>query len=68
MKGLNVPVKRAAEIMGVSDMFLRLCLRDGDYDFGFAKKQKKGGKRYTYYINAKDFAEHVGKTVEEVMS
>lgn len=68
MKGLNVSVERAAEIMGVSPMFLRLCLRDGDYSFGFAKKQKKDGNRYTYYINAKDFAEHVGKTIEEVLS
>lgn len=68
MKGLNVPVKVAADMMGLSPLHLRIKIQNGRFAFASADKLKTGNKRYAYYINAKGLAEHIGKTVEEVLA
>lgn len=67
MQGLNVPIKRAAALMGISEQHLRIRLQRNRYDFGSAEILKENGSRYTYHINAKGFADYLGLTVEEVM-
>lgn len=44
----SITVAEAAEKLGCSQMFLRLCLRTEQFPFGTAIK----GKRWSYYINA----------------
>lgn len=67
MQGLNVPINRAAALMGISEQHLRIRLQRNRYDFGSAEILKKNGSRYTYHINAKGLADYLGLTVEEVM-
>ena len=47
----KITVPEAAEIMGVTPMFLRMGLREGKFPFGVAIQ----GKRWAYYINAERF-------------
>ena len=64
---MNISIERAAKLMNVSPQFLRICLQRGVFDFGKAIKQNQNGNRYTYYINAKQFAEYIGKPIDEVI-
>lgn len=68
MKGLNVSVEAAADMMGLSTHHLRIKIQKGRFDFASADKLREDNKNYAYYINARGLAEHLGKTVEEVMS
>ncbi len=60
MKKQRISVEKAAEIMGKSPQFIRLCLQDGSLPFGVANK-RKGCKKWSYYISPKLFYEYVGK-------
>ena len=53
----RLTVKEAAELMGVSEMFLRIGLRNNQFPFGYAVKTSK---KYTYWISPKLFEEHTG--------
>ena len=68
MKGLNVPVGKAAEHMGLSPHHLRVKIQNGRFEFASADKLKDGNKRFAYHINAYGLAKYLGKTVEEVMT
>lgn len=47
----RLTITEAAEIMGVTPMFLRLALREGRFSFGTAVKME----RWVYYINSSRF-------------
>lgn len=59
MSAKRISVAKAAEIMGVSQQFIRIGLQRNLLPFGFATNMG-GGSRYTYYINPKEFQEYLG--------
>lgn len=61
---MNLTVKEAAKLMGVSQQELRLGMQQGDYPIGTARQNKPGGK-YIYYISPKLFYEFTGIKIEE---
>lgn len=61
---MNVPIKKAADLMGISEQFLRVLIQREKLPFATAVKNKT---QYQYYINSKGLAEHIGITVEEVL-
>lgn len=58
----NLTVKEAAELMGVSQQFVRVGLQQNLLPFGFAVKISGG--RYTYNIPTALFEKYTGITVE----
>ncbi|MBQ7131264.1 MAG: helix-turn-helix transcriptional regulator [Oscillospiraceae bacterium] len=57
--GVNkLSIKRASELMGVSQQFIRVGLQKGILPFGYAVKISQG--RFTYFISAKKFSEYTG--------
>lgn len=54
----KITVKEAAQILGMSEMFVRIGLQRGKLPIGTAIKLN--GNRYTYYINPKQLAEYSG--------
>lgn len=58
MSTKKISVAKAAEIMGVSQQFVRIGLQRKLLPFGFAVSMS-GGK-FTYYINPKEFEEYLG--------
>lgn len=50
-------VKEAARLMGKSEQFVRIGLRNGRLPFGTAVKMSQ---RWTYYINRKRFEDFIG--------
>ena len=55
----NVPVPLAAEYLGWDPMGLRLALRDGDVDFGSARRPT--GRKYVYWISPFKLIHHQGR-------
>ena len=53
----RMPVSKVAEVMGVSEQFIRIGLQRGVFPFGYAVKMS--GK-WTYYISPKKFEECTG--------
>ena len=64
---MNVSVTRAAELMGISPHHLRIKIQKNRFSFASCDKLDESNKRFAYYINAKGLADHVGKTIEEVL-
>ena len=60
----NVPVARAAAIMGKSEQFVRRGLIADKFPFGTAIRGS--GKKYSYYISPKLFMKFTGCTPEEL--
>lgn len=54
----NFPVAEAAKLLGISTLTLRLALRNGVVDFGFAVKGS--GDEYIYHISPKKLHEYIG--------
>lgn len=63
---MNVPVERAAELMGISPHHLRIKIQNNRFDFASCDKLCKSNKRYTYYINSHGLAKHLGIDESEV--
>ena len=63
---MNVSIKKAADLMGISQQFLRVLIQNGEFPFATAVKMKDGNKRYHYYVSERGLAEHIGKSIEEV--
>lgn len=56
----KISVKRAAEIMGKSQQFVRIGLQRGLLPFGTAVKKDGKSKRVNYYISPVLFCNYVG--------
>ena len=59
----NISVKEAAEILGVSQQFVRIGLQQGTLPIGTAVKMSS---RWTYHISPKLLEEYVGQFNKEV--
>lgn len=59
MKGNNMPVSEAAEIMGVSRQFIRVGLQKGIFPWGYAVQISK--TRFTYFISRSKLLEFIGQ-------
>lgn len=57
MEKKRISIKEAATVLGVSEQFLRVWLRDENPPFG--KAVKMSPKRWTYYINQKRLDQYV---------
>ncbi len=60
--GNRMKTKEAAKIMGVSEQFIRIGLRQGILPFGVAIKlrtKKRESEVHTYYINPKQFFDYL---------
>lgn len=60
----NISVKEAAEILGVSQQFVRVGLQREKLPIGTAVKMSS---RWTYHISPKLLKEYVGEIEEEVI-
>lgn len=54
----RITVKMAADLMGVSEQFIRIAMQQGKLPIGTAVKLT--GNKYTYYISPKKFTEYTG--------
>lgn len=59
----NLPVEKAAKLMGVGKEFVRCGLQQGVFPWGYAVNIS--GNRFTYFISSKMFTEYTGIVVEE---
>ena len=64
---MNISIKKAADLMGISEQFLRVLIQREKLPFAYAVKTEETNKRYQYYINGKGLADYVGKSIEEVL-
>jgi len=60
----NISVKKAAEILGVSQQFVRIGLQRENLPIGTAVKMSS---RWTYHISPKLLQEYVGEIEKEVI-
>ncbi len=60
----NLSVKRAAQLMGVSEQYIRIGLQLGELPFGKAIQVGRK-KNFTYYISPKKFTEFTGVAIPE---
>ncbi len=60
----NISVKKAAEILGVSQQFVRIGLQRERLPIGTAVKMSS---RWTYHISPKLLREYVGENKKEVI-
>lgn len=60
----KISVKKAAEILGVSQQFVRIGLQREQLPIGTAVKMSS---RWTYHISPKLLEEYVGEIEEEVI-
>lgn len=65
---MNVPIKRAAELMGITPQHLRVKIQNKRFAFASCDKLKNDNKRFAYYINSHGLAEHLGIPESEVIS
>lgn len=56
----RISVAEVAELMNVSEQFIRIGLQKGIFPFGYAVKMST---QWTYYISPQKFTEHTGITV-----
>lgn len=63
MKMMNrLSIQQTANLMNVSEQFIRIGLQKGVFPFGYAVKMS--GK-WTYFISRQKFTEHTGIKVNE---
>ena len=63
MKGVSI--KRASEIMGKSQQFIRVCLQRGSLPIGNAEKMP-GSTKFNYYISPILFSNYTGVPIEKL--
>ena len=61
----HISVKLAAKLMGKSEQFVRVGLRNDKFPFGTAVKLSS---QWTYYISPKVFLEYIGCSEDEIRS
>lgn len=60
----NVPVRVAAKMMGKSEMFVRIGLRNNRFPFGVGVKNPGG--RWSYQISPAGFCAYQGCTLADI--
>lgn len=60
----NISVRDAAELLGVSQQFIRIGLQRGALPIGTAVKMSS---RWTYHISPKLLKEYIGESKKEVV-
>jgi hypothetical protein len=55
----NVSIKEAAEMLNVSQQFLRVALQQNKFDFGTAIKMNDSSSKYTYYISRQQLLKYL---------
>ncbi|KIR03437.1 hypothetical protein P261_02252 [Lachnospiraceae bacterium TWA4] len=63
MKKNRLSVGHVAELMEVSEQFVRVGLQQGKFPWGYAVKMSS---QYTYFISQQKFTEHTGIEVQEI--
>lgn len=61
----RVSVAKAAELMNVSQQFIRIGLQRGILPFGYAVQTSS---KWTYYISPSKFTEHTGIRIDTDMN
>lgn len=59
----RMSVKQTAQLMNVSEQFIRIGLQKGIFPFGYAVKMSK---IWTYYISPEKFTEYTGIQVVKI--
>ena len=54
----RISIREAAELMGVTQQFIRIGLQRGIFSWGYAIQLRS--KRYTYFISRQKFCEAIG--------
>lgn len=57
----RLSVEKTAELMGVSQQFVRIGLQKGVFPWGYAVKMSS---QWTYFISPQKFTEHTGIKVK----
>lgn len=65
-KARKITVKKAAALMGKSELFVREGLRRGVFTFGEAM-QMPGSTRWNFYIYPAEFAKYLGLDLEVIL-
>lgn len=66
MAGKNVPIYRAAQIMGKCPQAIRIGLQRGLFPFGAAIPSEEDPKKYNYYISPKLFCDYTGADITDL--
>ena len=61
----KITVKRAAQLLGKSELFVRECMRRGDLPIGTATKLP-GSEKWNFSISPKALADYMGCSVSEL--
>lgn len=61
----KITIKKASELMGKSQSFVRIAMQRNLINIGVCLK-KEGSKRYDYYINPKLFYEYLGENKKNI--
>ena len=61
----KITVKRAAQLMGKSELFVRECIRTGALDIGTATKLP-GSEKWNFSISPQGLADYLGCSVREL--
>ena len=66
MSNQRITIKQAAELLGVSQQFLRIGLQQGKFAFGVAVKTSPS--RYTYFINSAHFVKYLQGNLDNIVA
>lgn len=61
----KITVKRAAELLGKGEVYVRECIKDGSLPIG-AATQLPGSNRWNFTISPKKLADYLGCRVSEL--
>ena len=61
----KITVKRAAQLLGKSELFVRECMRRGDLPIGTATRLP-GSEKWNFSISPKALADYMGCSVPEL--
>ena len=66
-KSRKITIKKAATLMGKSELSIREGIKEGVFTFGIVYKLP-GSKRLNYVISPAEFAQFLGMTVDELLA
>lgn len=62
---MKITVKRAAELLGKGELYVRECIKDGSLPIGTATKLP-GSEKWNFSISPKALADYLGCSVREL--